>query len=56
MAETIPPAGKVMATVFRDARGIFFTDYFKKRKTINGEFYAKLLHHVNDEIKKNGHI
>src|SRR5436190_22178427 len=45
-------AGKVMASVFWDARGIIFIDYLQKGKTINGEYYANLLQRLSDEIKK----
>ena len=36
-----PPAGKVMASVFWDAKGIVFIDYLLKGQTINGEYYSK---------------
>ncbi|XP_025160565.1 histone-lysine N-methyltransferase SETMAR-like [Harpegnathos saltator] len=32
-------AGKVMASVFWDARGIIFIDYLEKGQTINSEYY-----------------
>ena len=51
-AKTIPSAGKVMASVFWDARGIIFIDYLQKGKTINGEYYANLLQRLSAEIKK----
>src|SRR5436190_12976832 len=51
-AKTVPSAGKVMASVFWDARGIIFIDYLQKGKTINGEYYANLLQRLSDEIKK----
>lgn len=44
-------AGKVMATIFWDARGIIFIDYLEKGKTITGEYYAALLDRLNGEIK-----
>ena len=43
MAKTVPSAGKVMASVFWNAHGISFIDYFQKGKTINGEYYANSL-------------
>ena len=56
-AKVIPSAGKVMATVFWDAKGIIFIDYLAKGKTINGEYYANLLQQLNDEIaKKRPHL
>ena len=45
-------AGKVMATVFWDARGIIYTDYLEKGQTITGAYYASLLHRLSEEIKK----
>jgi len=51
-AKTIPSAGKVMASVFWDARGIIFIDYLPKGKTINGVYYANLLQRLTNEIKK----
>jgi histone-lysine N-methyltransferase SETMAR len=51
-AKTVSSAGKVMASVFWDARGIIFIDYLQKGKTINGEYYANLLQRLSDEIKK----
>ena len=45
-------AGKVMATVFWDARGIIYTDYLEKGQTITGAYYASLLHRFSEEIKK----
>src|SRR5438034_6852539 len=35
--------GKVLASVFWDARGILFIDYLKQGKTINSEYYMALL-------------
>ena len=45
-------AGKVMATVFWDANGIFYTDYLEKGQTITGAYYVSLLHQLREEIKK----
>jgi len=45
-------AGKVLASVFWDARGIIFIDYLQKGRTVTGEYYAELLDKLNDEIKK----
>jgi hypothetical protein len=41
-----------MASVFWDARGIIFIDYFEKGQTINIEYYIALLERLNDEINK----
>ena len=40
-----------MASVFWDAKGIVFIDYLQKGKTINGEYYAKLLRELRQAIK-----
>ena len=50
-AKTVKSAGKMMATVFWDARGIICTDYLEKGRTIIGSYYASLLHRMNEEIK-----
>ena len=50
-AKVVPSAGKVMATVFWDAKGIILIDYLEKGKTITGVYYASLLSKLNDEIK-----
>jgi histone-lysine N-methyltransferase SETMAR len=34
---SVPSAGKVMASMFRDAEGILFIDYLERGKTITGE-------------------
>ena len=44
-------ARKVMASIFWDAKGIVFIDYLQKGKTINGEYYAKLLRELQQAIK-----
>ncbi|XP_076667941.1 histone-lysine N-methyltransferase SETMAR-like [Andrena cerasifolii] len=51
-AKTVPTAGKVMASVFWDARGIILIDYLQRGKTINGEYYANLLQRLSEEIKE----
>ena len=49
--KVVSPAGKVMASVFWDAKGIVCIDYLQKGKTINGEYYAKLLRELRQAIK-----
>ena len=46
---SVPSAGKVMASVFWDAEGIWFFVYLEKGKTITGEYYSNLL----TRLKKN---
>ena len=49
--KVVSSAGKVMASVFWDAKGIVFIDYLQKGKTINGEYYTKLLRELRQAIK-----
>lgn len=51
-AKTVLSAGKVMATVFWDARGIILIDYLEKGKTITGTYYASLLDQLIEKIKE----
>ena len=46
--KTQPSAGKVMATVFWDAKGVIMLDFLPKRSTITGVYYANLL----DQLRK----
>ena len=41
--KTQPSAGKVMARVFWDAKGVIMLDFLPKRSTITRVFYANLL-------------
>ena len=45
-------AGKVLASIFWEAQGIFFIDYLKKERTINSKYYIALLVHLKEEIAK----
>lgn len=47
-----PSAGKLMATVFWDSKGILLIEYKKKGETINATSYASTLHNLREEIKK----
>ena len=49
-AKTVFSAGKVMATVFWDSRGVILIDYLQKGKTITGPYYASLLDKLKAEI------
>ena len=51
-AKTIPSAGKVMATVIWDSKGIILTDYLEKGKTITGQYYADLLDRFNAKLRE----
>ena len=46
-----PYAGKVMATVFWDAKGVML-DFLPKRSTITGVYYANLLDHLRTAIRE----
>ena len=50
--KTQPSAGKVMATVFWDAKGIIMLDFFAKRRTITGVYYANLLDQLRTAISE----
>lgn len=50
-AKTVPSAGKVMATVFWDSRGVVLIDYLEQGRTITGAYYSSLLDKLNDAIK-----
>ena len=36
-------AGKVMATIFWDSKGVLYVDFLTERRTINAEYYSALL-------------
>ena len=50
--KTQPSAGKVMATVFWDAKGIIMLDVLPKRSTITGVYYANLLDQLRTTIRE----
>ena len=45
-------AGKVMATVFWDAKGVIMLDFLPKRSTITGVYYAHLLDQLRTAIRE----
>ena len=51
-AKSVPSAGKAMAKIFWDSRGIILIDYLQKGKTIIGEYYVSLLVRFNTILKK----
>lgn len=51
-AKTVPSAGKILATVFWDAKGIIFMDCLEKGKTITGLYYANLLDKLIKHIRE----
>ena len=50
--KTQPSAGKVMVTVFLDAKGVIMLDFLPKRSTITGVNYAKLLDQLRTVIRE----
>ena len=50
--KTRPSAGKVMATVFWDAKGVIMLDFLPKRSTITGMYYANLLDQLRTAIRE----
>ena len=52
--KTQPSAGKVMATVFWDAKGVIMLDFLPKRSTITGVYYANLLDQLRIVIREKG--
>ena len=51
-AKTQPSAGKVMATVFWDAKGVIMLDFLPKRSTKTGVYYANLLDQLKTAIRE----
>ena len=49
--KVVPSAGKVMATIFWNTKGILLIDYLDKGQTITGEYYASLLRQLRIKIK-----
>ena len=47
-----PSAGKVMATVFWDAKGVIMLDFLPKRSTRTGVYYANLLDQLRIAIRE----
>src|SRR5271165_2274392 len=45
-------AGKVMATIFWDAKGVIHIDYMPQKTTITGKYYGELLKRLRDSIKQ----
>ncbi|XP_048253216.1 histone-lysine N-methyltransferase SETMAR-like [Haliotis rufescens] len=56
--KTQPSAGKVMATIFWDTKGVLLIDYLPRGQTITGEYYSDLLDRLRTVIlaKRRGKI
>ena len=50
--KTQPSAGKVMATVFCDSKGVVTLDLLPKRSTITGVYYVNLLDQLKTTIRE----
>ena len=50
--KTQPSAGKVMATVFWDAKGVIMLDVLSKRSTITGVYHSNLLDQLRTAIRE----
>ena len=50
--KTQPSAGKVMARVFWDAKGVILFGFLPKRSTITGVYYANLLDQLGTAIRE----
>ena len=50
--KTQPFAGKLMAILFWDAKGVIMSDFLPKRSTIAGVYYANLLDQLRTDIRK----
>ena len=51
-AKAVRSAGKVMASVFWDAKGILLIDYLSTGQTITGQYYANLLDQLQEKIRE----
>lgn len=51
-AKVVPSAGKIMASVFWDAKGVILIDYLPKGQTINGPYYANLIRKLRVAIRE----
>ena len=51
-AETkVTQSAKIMQTIFWDCRGILLIDFEERNTTVNGAYYASILHKLRDAIK-----
>lgn len=56
--KVVKSAGKVMVTVFWDAQGVLLVDFLEQGHTINGHYYADLLHQLRTALleKRRGKV
>lgn len=50
-AKVVQSTKKVMATIFWDCEGILLIDFKERNTTVNGTYYASLLHKLRDSIR-----
>ena len=50
--KTLPSAGKMMAPVFWDVKGVIVLDFLPKRSTITGVYYANLLDQLRTAVRE----
>ncbi|XP_011873175.1 PREDICTED: histone-lysine N-methyltransferase SETMAR-like [Vollenhovia emeryi] len=48
--KVVPSTGKVVASIFWDAKGILLIDYLPEGRTISGEYYTSLLERLDKNI------
>lgn len=51
-AKVVQSTKKVMATIFWDCKGILLIDFKERNTTVNGIYYASLLHKLRDNIRE----
>lgn len=49
---SVKSAGKIMASIFWDSKGLLLIDYMPQKTTINGEYYANLMFKLRDSINE----
>ena len=50
--QAIVSAGKVLASVFWDKRGVIHVDFLPRGATINSEYYCRVLSDVHMRLRK----
>ncbi len=49
----VPSAGKRMASMFWDYRGIVLIDWLPEKVTVNSDYYIQVLSNLKEQIKEN---
>lgn len=50
-AKSVLSAGKIMATIFWDSKGIILLEFLEKGSTITGQYYSELLDRFDEKLK-----